>query len=137
MGSLSSSICRVKYLLCVMDVFTKYAWVKPLKDKKGIYSTHNEGKSVVAGRFIKTLKGKVYKTVAANDNRSYFSYLNELVDQHNNTYHCPIGEKPADGDYSTLTEKIELSHKAPKYKVGDRVRIAQYKNIFSKGYTNN
>ena len=137
MGSLSSSICRVKYLLCVMDVFTKYAWIKPLKDKKGIYSTHNEGKSVVAEKFIKTLKGKVYKTVAANDSRSYLSYLNELVDQHNNTYHRPIGEKPADGDYSTLTEKIELSHKAPKYKVGERVRITQYKNIFSKGYTNN
>ena len=23
-----------KYLLCIIDVFTKYAWVKPLKDKK-------------------------------------------------------------------------------------------------------
>ena len=26
-----------------------------------IYSTHNEGKSVIAERFIKTLKGKIYK----------------------------------------------------------------------------
>ena len=34
MGSLSSKNKNVKYLLCVTDVFTKYAWVKPLKDKK-------------------------------------------------------------------------------------------------------
>ena len=35
MGSLSSKNRNIKYLLCVIDVFTKYAWVKPLKDKKG------------------------------------------------------------------------------------------------------
>ena len=33
--SLSSKNKNVKYLLCIIDVFTKYAWVKPLKDKKG------------------------------------------------------------------------------------------------------
>ena len=35
MGSLSSKNKNVKYLSCVIDVFTKYAWVKHLKDKKG------------------------------------------------------------------------------------------------------
>ena len=35
MGSLSCKYWNVKYLLWVIDVFTKYAWVKPLKDKKG------------------------------------------------------------------------------------------------------
>ena len=34
MGSLSSKNKNVKYLLCAIDVFTTYAWVKPLKDKK-------------------------------------------------------------------------------------------------------
>ena len=33
MGSLSSKNKGIKYLLCIIDVFTKYAWVKPLKDK--------------------------------------------------------------------------------------------------------
>ena len=33
--SLSSKNKNVKYLLCIIDVFTRYAWVKPLKDKKG------------------------------------------------------------------------------------------------------
>ena len=35
MESLYSKNKNVKYLLCVIDNFTKYAWVKPLKDKKG------------------------------------------------------------------------------------------------------
>ena len=35
MGSLFSKNNKVRYLLCVIDIFTKYAWVKPLKDKKG------------------------------------------------------------------------------------------------------
>ena len=35
MGSLSSKNRNIKYSLCVIDVFTKYAWVKPLKDRKG------------------------------------------------------------------------------------------------------
>ena len=34
MWSLFSKNINVKYLLCVIDIFTKYAWVKPLKDKK-------------------------------------------------------------------------------------------------------
>ena len=101
-----------------------------------MYSTHNEGKSVVAERFIKTLKGKIYKTITANDIKSFLSYLKKLVDQCNDTYHS-IGKKTVDADYSALAKDIESSHKAPKFKVGDRVRITKYKNIFSKGYTGN
>ena len=36
-----------------------------------------------------------------------------------------------------IVQKIESSHKAPKYKTGDRVKLTKYKNIFSKGYTKN
>ena len=36
-----------------------------------------------------------------------------------------------------MTEKVETDPKAPKFKVNDRVRITKYKNIFSKGYTEN
>ena len=42
-----------------------------------IYSTHNEGESVIAERFIKTLKAKVYKKVTDNDSKSYLPYLNK------------------------------------------------------------
>ena len=94
-----------RFLLCVIDIFSKYAWVIPLKDKKGVsivnafqkilndsnrkpnkiqvdkgsefynssfkiwlkdndtemYLIHNEGKSIVAEKFIRTLKTKIYK----------------------------------------------------------------------------
>ena len=49
-----------------------------------IYSTHNEGKSVIAERFIKTLKYKIYKRMTVNDSKSFFPYFNKLVDQYNN-----------------------------------------------------
>ena len=48
-----------------------------------------------------------------------------------------INENNNDGNYFVLTEKIETNFKAPKFKVNDRVRITKYKNISSKGYTEN
>ena len=75
--------------------------------------------------------------MTVNDSNSYLPYLNKLVDQYNNTYHHSITKKPTNTDYSALTEKIETNPKAAKFKVNDRVRITKYKNISSKGYTEN
>ena len=50
-----------------------------------MYSTHSEGKSVIAERFIKTLKAKIYKKMTANYSKSYLSYLSRLVDRFNIT----------------------------------------------------
>ena len=72
--------------------------------------------------------------MTANDSKSYLGYLNNLVDEYSNTYHCSIGKKPIHVDYSALIEEIESSHK-PKFEVGDRDRITKYKNIFIKDYT--
>ena len=47
---------------------------------------HIEGKPVIAERFIKDLKGKIYKKVTANNSKPYLSYLNKLVGEYNNTY---------------------------------------------------
>ena len=58
-----------------------------------MYFAHNEGKSVMAERFIKTLKSKIYKRVTANDSNLFLPYLNKLVDRHNNTYHHSINKK--------------------------------------------
>ena len=63
--------------------------------------------------------------------------MNKLLDEYDNTYYRSIGKKPIDADYSDLTEEIESIYKAPKFRVGDRVRISIYKNNFSKGYTKN
>ena len=73
----------------------------------------------------------------ANDRKSYLSHLNKIVEQYNNTYHHSFIKKPANSDYSVLTEKTETSSKAPEFKVNDRLRITKYKNIFSKDYTEN
>ena len=58
-----------------------------------MYSTCNEGKSVIAERFIKTLKDTIYKKMTANDSKSSLSCLNKLLDQYNNPYHHSIGNK--------------------------------------------
>ena len=98
-----------------------------------MYLTLNQ----VSQRFTRISKGKIYEKMKANDIKSYLHYLNKLVDQDNNTYHCSTGEKPIGADYSVLTEDIKSNHKVPKFKVGDRVSIAKYKNVYSKGYTKN
>ena len=63
-----------------------------------MYFTHNEGKSVIAERFIKPLKAEIYTKATVNDRKPYLSYLNKLVDQHNNTYHHCVGKKPIIAD---------------------------------------
>ena len=75
--------------------------------------------------------------MTANHSKSYFLYLNKLVDQYNNTYHCSINKRHINADYSALIEKIETNPKVPKFKVNNRVRITKYSNIFGKSYTKN
>ena len=184
----------IRFLLCITDIFSKYAWVVPLKDKKkGIsivkafqnilkqsnskrakgtgaqhvkpnkiwvdkgsefynayfknwlrdndivmYSTHNEGKSVVAERFIRTLKGKIYKYMTSISKNVYIDKLDDIVDEYNNTYHTTIKMKPIDvKDNTYINTCKEINNKDPKFKVGDHVRISKYKNIFAKGYIPN
>ena len=168
----------VRLLFCVIDIFSKYAWVVPLKDKKGIsivkafqiilkqsnrkpnkicvdkgsefynvyfkkwlrdndivmYSTHNEGKSVVAETFIRTLKSKIYKYMTSISKNVYIDKLDDKVD----TYHTTIKIKPIDvKDNTYINTSKEINNKDPKFKVGDYVRISKYKNIFAKGYMPN
>ena len=75
--------------------------------------------------------------MTANDNKSCLPYLNKLVDKCNNAYHHSINKEPTDADCFALTEKIGTNPKAPKFKVNDRVKNTEYKNIFSTGYTEN
>ena len=174
---------EIRFLLCVIDIFSKYAWVVPLKDEKGVsivkafqsilkqsnsskpnkiwvdkgsefyntyfkkwlrdndvvmYSTHNEGKSVVAERFIRTLKSKIYKYMTSISKNVYIDKLDDIVDEYNNTYHTTIKMKPIDvKDNTYINTSKEINNKDPKFKVGDHVRISKYKNIFAKRYMPN
>ena len=160
MQSLSKYNKGNKYLLGAIDLFSKYAWVVPLKDKKGtsianafqkitskgrkpnkmwfdqgsefyynyfkdilkinnieMYSTYNEGKSVVAERFIRRLKNKIFKHMTAISKNFYFDMLDDIFNKYSHTVHKTTKMKPI--------------------KVADHVRISKYKNIFAKGYTPN
>ena len=181
MESLSKKNKGIKYLLCAIDLFSKYAFVVPLKDKKGtsitnsfnkiikqsnrkpnkiwvnqggefynhvfkkwlssndiiMYSTFNEGKSVVAERFIRTLKNKLYKHMTATGKNVYYDVLDDIVNKYNNTKHKSIKMKPKDVKNDNRVYIDEHNKKSARYNVGDRVRISKFKNIFAKGYTPN
>ena len=62
-----------------------------------MFSTHNEGKSVVAERFIRTLKNKIYHYMTSISKNVYIDKLNDIVNKYNNTYHSTIKMKPVDG----------------------------------------
>ena len=164
-----------RFLLCVIDIFSKYGWVVPLKGKKGgsivnafqkilkksdrkpdkiwvdkgsefynssfkkwlkdndieMYSIHNERKSVVAERCIRTLKAKIYKYMTSVSKNVCINKLDDIVGEYNNTYHKTIKMKPVDvKDNKYIVFKKEVNDKDPKFKVGDHVRISKYKNIF-------
>ena len=103
-----------------------------------MYSTYNEGKSVVAERFIRTLKNKIFKHITAISKNVYFDVLDDIVNKYNNTVHRTIKMKSIDVMGNSYTEYNEdFNKKDPKYKVGDRVRISKHKNVFAKGYAPN
>ena len=162
-----------RFLLCVIDIFSKYAFVVPLKDKKGssivnafqsildksgrkpneiwvdkgsgfynhnfkkwlanndisIHSTYNEGKSVVAERFNRTLKNKLHKHMTTVSKNVYYDVLDDIVKNYNNTRHSTIKMKSIDvKDNTYINTDKKINNKEPKFKVGDRVRISKYKN---------
>ena len=158
-----------RFLLCVIDLFSKYAWVVLVKGRKGvtitnafkvklnnsirksikiwvgqgsefysssfkkwlkdndieIYSTQNEGNSVVAERFMGTLKDKSYKHMTSISKNVYIDKLEDIIH---------IIDAKSGNDIEC---KVNSNDKNPKFKFGDHVRISKYKNIFAKVYTPN
>ena len=171
----------MKYLLCAIDLFNNYAWVTPLKEKRGItivnalqkviskgrkpskiwvdqggefynkllkrflkingieiYPTYNEEKSVVAERFIRMLKNKIFKHMTAISKSVYWNVLDDIVNKYNNADHRTIKIKPVDVTSDSYAKYDKDSYVTkPKLKFGDNVRISKYRNIFAKGYTEN
>ena len=119
--------------------FYNASFKKWLRDNDIVmYSTNNEGKSVVAEGFIRTLKSKIYGYMTSISKNMYIDKLDDIVDEYNNTYHTTTKRKPIDvKDNTYINTDKETNDKDPKFKVGDRVKISKYKNIFAKGYTPN
>ena len=129
---------RVTFSLCVINIFCKYAGVVPLKDKKSFFkkwlqdkdifmhSTHNEGKSVVTERFIRTLKNKIYKYMTSISKNIYIDKLDDIVNEYNDTYHKTIKMKPIDlKDNTYINIDKEVNDAKPKFKVVDHVRTSK------------
>ena len=108
---------------------------KWLKDNDiEIYSINNEGKSVVAERFIRNLKTKIYKYMTSVSKNIYIGKLGDIVGEYNNTYYKTMKMKPVDvKDIAYIDFKKVFNDKDPEFEVGDHVRIFKYKNNFSKG----
>ena len=103
-----------------------------------MYSIYKEGKSVVAERFIGTLKNKIFKHMTAISKNVCFDVLDDIVNKYNNTVYKTIKMKPIDVMGDSYAEYNENPNKKdPKFKVVDHIRISKYKNIFAKGYTPN
>ena len=103
-----------------------------------LYWTHNEEKSVIAERFIRTLKRKIYKYMTSISKNMCIDKLDDILNKYNNTYHSTIKMQPVDVKSSTYIDSSkEINDKDPKFKIGDIVRISKYKNIFAKGYVPN
>ena len=98
---------------------------------------YNQGNSVVAERFIRTLKNKIYKHMTSISKNAYFDVLDDIVDEYNNAYHRTIKMKPIDVKDHFSEYNEESNEKDPKFKVSDHVRISKYKNDFTKGYAPN
>lgn len=179
-----------KYILCVVDVFSKYAFCEPLKNKsaksvldalkkivqtsgrspqhiwsdKGkefynkefqdwcktnkitLYSTYGESKSVVAERFIRTLKTNIELYATSVGSRKWIDVLSKIVKKYNNTKHRTIKMTPTEASkpeneipvFTNLTKGSEKnSSQKAKFHVNDQVRISRVKDTFEKGYTNN
>ena len=102
-----------------------------------MYSTYNEGKSVVAERFIRNYY-KIFKHMTAVSKNVYFDVLNDIVDKYNNAYHKTIKMKPIGVKSNSYVEySVDSNEKYPKFQVGDHARISKYKIFFAKGYAPN
>ena len=80
-----------------------------------MYSTHNEGKLVVAERFIRTLKNKIYKYMTSMSQNVYIDKIDDIVNEYNNRYHRTIKMKPVAVKYNTYIDfKKKIKDKDPK-----------------------
>jgi len=179
-----------KYLLTVIDVFSRYAYVIPLKNKTGkaitdafkhlfklqvpskiqtdrgkefvnkdflnfiskygvelFHSQNQEIKCALVERYNRTLKSKMFKYFTSKGKRKYIDVLQKFVQSYNNTRHRSIGMKPSEVSFenrqeifknlygfSSMRELLKKTYAAPKFKMGDKVRIKYNTKNFDRGY---
>ena len=195
-SSLSKYNNIYKFILTVIDIFTKYAWAIPLKNKSGLsitngfktilsegrkpeklwvdrgsefynktfksllkeyetgkaasgielYSTYSDLKAVFIERFNRTILHIINRPMFINGDGNWVNILNDAVVTYNNNIHSTINMTPVGASNNPDKVKYYISETASQIKstkttlefeVGDYVRNADKRNIFSKGYTSN
>ena len=91
-----------------------------------MYSTYKEGKSVVAERFIRTLKNKMFKHMTAFSKNVYFVVLDDIVNKYNNTVQRTIKMKPID-----VTDDSY-----PEYNENPNIQILNLKSVIMLEFQN-
>ena len=101
------------------------SWLE--KNDIEMYSTHNEGKSVVAERFIRTIKNKIYKHMTSISKNVHIDKLDDIVNEYNNTKHRTTKMKPTDVKGNTYIDfgKV-VNDNDPKFKVGENIQIQKH-----------
>ena len=102
-----------------------------------LYSTYSDLKAVFIERFNRTLLHIISKPMFINGEGNWVNIINDAVVTYNNNIHSTINMTPVDA--SNNPDKVRYYVKStkakPKFKIGDYVRNADKRNIFSKGYT--
>jgi len=150
------------FILVVIDNFSKYAWAILTKTKSGrdvtaamrtvleqsrqprrllMYSTFSNLKACLAERFIRSLQTLVFKEFSFRDTYKWIVILPDLVSIYNTRKHRTIGMKPADATPAnahrlkkTYQQRPLPPRKKSNFKVGDKVRVSKFKQIFEKGF---
>lgn len=105
------------------------------------YTTYSDFKASIVERFLRTIKNKIYRTMALRSSLKYIDFLDELIQQYNNTKHRTIKMTPNEvskrGNEKLLLSTVynyERPIVQPRFKIGDFVRVSKKKFIFSKAY---
>ena len=120
--------------------------VKDLLEKHNIvlYSTENDEKCSVIERWNRTIKSQLYKYFTANSTHRYIDILEPLIEKYNNSKHRSIGMTPIEARQPQNRDRVfrnlytkkmaALGKQKPKFKVGEKVRLAVQKDHFEKSY---
>ena len=89
--------------------------------------------------FITILKNIIYKYITSIKKNVHIDKSNDIVDKHNNIYHRTIKMRPVDVKKKNtyINSSIETIDQNPKFKIGDIVRVSNYKKSFSIGWVPN
>ena len=92
-------------------------------------------KSVVAERFIRMQKHKIYQHMTAMSKKVYFDVLEDILDKYNKTYHTATRMNPVDVKFGSFTEySVDSNAKKAKVEMGNHVKTAKCESIFAKTY---